>query len=294
MLNVPEKFNEPIGVIYPPNNIEAYEEWLFHNYTRCDTDRIFLPINWTAFYVNHNYGNDKQALAELQGYINSLDISKKYWTCIQYDDSILNDISRLDLLQFNMSKKIGVELPLLCQPHPYKFTSKKTLFANFVGNRTHPVRDSAGFLMGWADYYISYDPHDIQTYCKILHESIFTLCYSGYGLNSFRISESIQYGSIPVYISSGDDFILPSWLNFEDFGVLIKSSEAHRVAQILHEISIQGIIKKQDKLKDVYEKYYTYEGNLSLIINELQTEYNSRKNGGKVAVADAGIETTGN
>src|SRR5690606_25553066 len=122
-------------------------------------------------------------------FLNGLDVSKKYWTCVQYDDSILNDVSHLNLLQFNMSKKIGVEIPLLCQPHPFKFTGGKKWFANFIGSRTHPIRGNADSLRIKDGYYISFEPHNIEKYCLMLHESMFTLCFRGYGANSFRIAE---------------------------------------------------------------------------------------------------------
>jgi len=98
-----------------------------------------------------------------------------------------------DVLEFNMSKNIGVGLPLLCQPHPYKFHSEKKWFASFVGSRTHPIRNELEKLRGKEGYYLSYDPHDIETYCRILHESVFALCprgYAGaiYGLKFIRVS----------------------------------------------------------------------------------------------------------
>lgn len=264
-------FKEPIRVIYPPNNFKLFEQWFDESYKWCNTDRELLPVYFNGFYVNNNYGNDLEARKELQSFLYSLDRNKKWFTIIQYDDSILDDVSHLDLLRFEMSKNIGVPIPLLCQPHPYKFIGGKKWFGSFVGSRTHPIRNNLESLKGKEGYYISFEFGDIETYCRVLHESMFSLCPRGYGANSFRIAESIQFGSIPVYISN--EFILPFNIDFEEFGVLIKEEDAGIIHEILSNIEPEEVIRKQDRLKEVYEKYYTYEGCFSQIIKHLETEY---------------------
>lgn len=270
------KLQPHINVDYPPNNRIIFEEWFAGNYKGCDTVRELLPFFPTSYWVNNNYGQDKLAYAQAVYYIDQLDKSKKYFVICQYDDGCLINFAELglDVLEFNMSKQNGVMLPLLCQPHPYNFTSTKRYFANFVGSKTHPIRETANNLKQHSDYYISFEPHDIMNYCRIIHESMFTLCYRGYGANSFRIGEAIQYGSIPVYIS--DEFILPFNIDFNEFGVLIKSEDATRTDEILQSVPIEDIIKKQEKLKEVYEKYYTYKGCFREIIKVLENESASK------------------
>jgi len=277
-----------ISTIYPPDNSIIFEEWFREVYKWCDTDRELIPVNFTAFHVNNNYGNNNDARNYLQKFIDGLDRNKKWFCICQYDDGVLIDFKDLDVLQFNMSKQIGIEMPLLCQPHPYEFSGGKKWFANFVGGKTHPIRGSSINLKGKEGYYISFDSHNIEDYCRILHESMFTLCYRGYGSNSFRISESLQYGSIPVYIS--DTFISPYHLNFEYFGILINETDSNRVDEILQNIPIEEVVKLQERLPEVYKSYYTYEANLNLIIESLETEYTSRKSFGKNPVAYGGVE----
>lgn len=268
--NVPFTFRPHINVEYPRHNKLIFEEWFRQNYVGCNTERVYLDIFFTSYHVNNNYGNDKFMIEALQRFVDGLDRNKKFFTICQYDDSVLIDFKDLDILRFEMSKNIGVQIPLLCQPHPYKFSGGKKWFANFVGGRTHPIRNTANRLMGSEGYYISYENHDIERYCRILHESMFTLCYRGYGLNSFRIAEAVQYGSIPVYISN--DFIIPYDMNFEYFGVIIKEEDADRIEEILQNIDPVEVVKKQDRLSEVYQKYYTYEANLKHIIEYLEIE----------------------
>lgn len=99
---------------------------------------------------------------------------------------------------------------------------------------------------------------------------MFTLCYRGYGANSFRLAECMQYGSIPVYVS--DEFIIPWGLDFNEFGVLIEAKDSNRIVEILEAIEPDEIVRKQDNLKIYYDHYYTYESNLKLIIKHLENE----------------------
>jgi hypothetical protein len=66
-------------------------------------------------------------------------------------------------------------------------------------------------------------------------------------------------------------------MNFEDFGVLIKSEDVHRIDEILSNIDPKDVIEKQDRLSEAYENFYTYKSNLNHIINYLETEYSGRK-----------------
>jgi hypothetical protein len=278
---VPPVFSPHIIPVYPPHNELIFEEWVSNVYVGCNSDRLYLPVFWTSYYVNNDYGKDAESLKRLHFFLSELDKTKKYFTICQYDDGTMIDweIFGLDVLEFNMSKKKGGVLPLLCQPHPYKFKGGKKWLANFIGSKTHEIRNSAEFIKNRNGYYISYENHDIETYCRILHESIFTLCYRGYGENSFRISEAIQFGSIPVYISTGNDFILPSWIDFGSFGVVILEKEAYRIHEILESIEPETIVEKQNALSEAYENFYSYEANLKHIIKYLEAEYNLRKQG---------------
>lgn len=266
-------FTPHIIPTYPPNNLQIFEEWFAENYKGCNTDRELLPIFPTSFHVNNGYGEKKQ---ELQDYCDTLDPNRKYFIICQYDDGCMVDWRGKDVLEFNMSKQTGVMLPLICQPHPYKFPEQKKWFANFIGSRTHPIRDSVNYLSQHDGYYCSFEPHSIERYCEIIAQSMFTLCYRGYGAASFRCAESIQYGSIPVYIS--DEFIIPFNIDFEEFGVLISHENVHRIDEILQSVSLENVIEKQSKLKDVYEKYYSYEGCMNQIIKHLENESDKKRN----------------
>ena len=269
--NAPEYLREHIHVSYPPHNHTPFEEWFYHNYDGHEGDRIYIDIFWTSMYVNHNYGKDQCTLNRIQHFLDGLDRSKKYFLICQYDDSVLNDLSGLDVLQFNMSKPFDYPLPLIGQEAPYVFNEEKKYLANFIGNMTHPIREHAKTLKGKEGYYISFDRHSPEEYCRIIAQSHFTLCYRGYGINSFRIAEALQYGSTPIYIS--DIFMQPHNLPISEFGLRLDESNVHQLDELIfwyHESNWGKNNLPKPNLKEVYKEYFSYEGTKNKILNHLK------------------------
>jgi len=266
MINIPSAFKPTINTIYPPNNLIEFERWFGENYKQSFGDREYLGIYWCAYQVNNNYGQDKKAMIELQNFIDDLPRDKKYFTISQYDDGCGVDFRDLDVLRFDMSKTGFIDIPLIGQPHPYKFIPNKKWLVSFVGSKTHPVREKIKVFEGMSDCYISFESHDPETYCRILNESIFCLCPRGYGANSFRISEAVQYKSIPVYYS--DDFIIRSDCNFEKFGLLIKENED--LLNVILSINNSAIIEKQQNLEKAFDKYFSYQSVYNYIVNVIE------------------------
>lgn len=201
---------KPIQTLrYPEDNAATFERWYMDNYSTSDArDRLYLPIQWTALYVNGDFGKNRNVIAKIQSFLDGLDKSKKYYTIVQFDDGILNNLSGLDIVVMGMSGgRIDYSLPLLCWPHKFRFAEKRDIFASFVGRVTHPIRQKLIEEKYPEDWYVSDKPHDLKEYCRILARSKFALCPRGYGKSSFRIQEAIQHGAIPVYIS--DEFIMP-------------------------------------------------------------------------------------
>ena len=267
------KFTPHINVEYLKNNTLIFEEWFAQNYKGCKTDRELLPFFPTSYWVNNNYGNNEQAKQEAQDYICSLDKSKKYFSICQYDDGVLIHWDVLDVLEFNMNKKIGIEIPLICQPHPYKFGTPKKYIASFVGSRTHPIRNKLEKYKNLDGWYISFEPHDIETYCMILHESVFAICPRGYGLSSFRCySEAIAYGCVPIYYS--DIHVIPFGVDFNEFGII--ANAADDLSETISALSELEILNKISNLTKYYDQYFTYDGCMNNIILQLEKEYYER------------------
>lgn len=265
MIYVPDKFQPKHPFRYPSDNEIEFERWYYENHHLGTEEREYLPIFWTAYYCRHRFGKDEKAMSELQRFLNRLDRSIKYYTIVQYDHGIQNDIDHLDVEVFSMSGgKTDYPLPLIAQAHAPAFKPQKDRFVNFIGNETHTIRKA--ILATYPrdrQHIITTQAHNLTSYCWNIARSVFTLCPRGFGPTSFRIQEALQYGSIPVYIS--DDFILPHNIPFESFGVLIDAKDANRIHEILSAIPAEEIKQKQKAIPHIYEKYFTYEGNQKVI-----------------------------
>lgn len=269
---VPEQFKPHIRPVYPPNNNLIFEEWFYTQFSGCKTYRRYLPIFFTSYWVNHDYGNDKQSRTDLEIFVNSLDKSKKYFTIIQYDNGSMIDWEAygLDVLEFNMSMQVGVQLPLICQPNSIRYNEPKRYLASFIGSITHPIRTKViESLRGKEGYYISTEHHDYDSYNKIISQSLFCISPRGYGAASFRCyAESIYQGAIPIYIS--DVHIIPFGIKFNEFGILVNESEITELDRIITSIEPSEIIEKQNMLPVVFDEYFSYIGCMRNIINVLE------------------------
>lgn len=268
--NVNSRFKPEQKHIYPDDNKPYFEKWYSDNRSQVE-GWTYLDILWTAYYVNNNR-NGKIDTRELQRHLNLLPKDKKYYTVVQYDDGILNDVRHLNLRVYAMSgKRIDYPLPLICQPHPYKFDFERNILANFIGNETHPIRKEILKLKGQPQLYISKNKHTLESFCHVLSTSVFTLCPRGYGQTSFRICEALQYGSIPVYIS--DEYIEGHNKHFGGYGLLFHTSiKVERIIERLYEFSAEEVRLMYHHGRVAYQELYTFEANKKLIEEDLKKQ----------------------
>ena len=268
-MRVPKEFQQQIKVAYPDGNKPIFEEWFNGWYAEEKSPREYLGVNWTSYYVNNKYGKDERALKKLQHFLNGLDTSKKYFTVLQYDDSILNNVSHLDLKVFGSGGgRIDFPIPLICHPHGRQ-ENERDIFVSFIGSLTHDIRKEmirkAEKISG---SYISTETHDINKFCNILSRSVFALAPRGYGKTSFRICEALEQGAIPVYVS--DDFILPEGIDaFKKYGVVIHRDLLPDLGSILRSYKPEEIKYMQEAGKVAYKELYSFEGCRKNIIENI-------------------------
>lgn len=254
-----EKFKNfrpnPTYPIYPPYHKGLYLEDSFFNWfisNNIQLDRYYIPVFWTTCYIQ----NTQNGVQEI---LNTLDVSKKYFTISQHDDAII-EIPPSDTICFNAGgNRTGIPIPLICSPIEIKPKLNKDIFCSFVGSLTHPIRSSIfNVLRDNSKYYFSnknwtpsVNTSDFEKFVEITSRSIFCLCPRGYGKSSFRLYECMQLGTIPVYIY--DD----KWLPFENtidwtkFSVLIHVSDINNIDSILSSYT-------DDKVKDMLENLNNY------------------------------------
>jgi hypothetical protein len=252
---------------YPEDNKHEFERWFYDNTQPNEvTGRTYLPIFWTAYWTNNGYGQKEKSRNVLQHFIDSLPRDKKYFTICQYDDGPIVDFKDLDITVFGMSGgRIDYPIPLLCQPHGYKFDCKRDIFASFVGGDTHPIRrELIKQFIGKPDCHVSLKKLPLKEYCNLMARSVFALCPRGYGKSSFRIMEAVHYGAIPVYVS--DDFVTPYNSPFNAFGIQVGND--YNLYDLLKDVRKDCIPLLQKGIEEV-RPLFTYEGCKRMIIAEV-------------------------
>jgi hypothetical protein len=279
--NTPSNFIIRTNHNYPPNNTQIFEEFFYDYYknNNIETERIYIPILWTNLYISRNYGNAN--MLDIQNYLDNLDKSKKYFTILQYDDGILQDLKDLDILVFCAGgggqklvpdKNIGYPIPLITKPNPnINLNKNRDILCSFIGaiRGRHKIREiMANYLSTLPNYFIS-ESVGYNKFTDIMERSIFSLCPRGYGATSFRICESLQHGSIPIYIYDRDWTPWYDEFDFNDIGIKVHANNIQQIPNIINNITKEQVKKYHENGKLIYEKYFTYDGCTKKIIDKL-------------------------
>ena len=271
MIHVPDEFKPIEKHKYPQGN-EGFEPWFAATNPPEINGRTYLGVMWTAYYKNHNYGNDSAAILRLQRWLELLPRDRKYFTIIQYDNGPLNDLSFLDIKLFCMSggPEGFIPIPLVCSPHPYQFPEvKKDILCSFVGRMTDNARTH---LVKWGngrkDCYITSAPHPLEAYCKILARSKFVISMRGFGTSAFRICEALQYGAMPFIFSPFGDKIFEHLLPVSIYSyVSIEAGDFEEAENYFRKYEFEP-----GETMSMYRTYYTFEGLRAYIIQKLMEE----------------------
>jgi len=276
---VPVAFQVRTNHEYPPFNTMIFEEYFLNYFTSLgiDTERRYLPILWTNFYISRNYGNSD--MRDLQTYLDSLDRNKTYFTVLQYDDGVLQNIDDLNILVFGAGgggakkvprKNLGYPIPLICTPSPnIDKNRKREILCSFVGafdrgkvrNRIKKLRDRSGFVIK--------DRAGYGVFADLMERSVFSLCPRGYGATSFRICEALQRGSIPIYIYDEPWIPWKGEFEFNEIGVLVHESEVTSIPDIISYINADAVNRYRITGQRIYEEYFSFEGCTKKIIERL-------------------------
>ena len=291
IVDVTLKFQPEYTSNYPSyssgKNMEeiCYDFFSTHKDT-IDSDYIYLPVFWTSYYVLNDYANN---IDELYNWLDTLDKTKKYFTIVQYASGIFVRNFELDMLVFSggggglnikndqisrevsfyglnrhifFGNKADYDIPLLCLPlFPAIENANKDIFCSFMGRfDTHKCRIEMKNILETNSLFQFFNSENFEEYKTIINRSIFTLAPRGYGYTSFRIYEAIMGNSIPIYIWE-DKQVLPfsDIINWNDFAVVIHSSEIEQLPNILQNVNIDEKMQNLLKVKDMFRFNYIYE-----------------------------------
>lgn len=280
ILDVPNIFKPKMTVSYPPHQLNSpmIEERAFEYFSTKNilSDLIYIPIQWTEYHINNNYGKNIKELQKFCYEINSKYPKEKFFTIVQYDGGTLVPLNNCKIFacsgEWNSPKGVNSyyePIPLLSEPHKINKLKKK-INASFVGTfKNNYIREEMyNSLKKINGFKINNTPTFFKEYIykNTMLKSIFALCPRGYGPATFRMYEAIQMGVIPIYIS--DEF----WLPFQDsiewnrVALLIKNYDIKKIPQIIENlISSKKYLNFLEYTSLIYKDFFTWEGCLEQI-----------------------------
>jgi hypothetical protein len=290
ILNTPDEFLDFSVLNYPNFNEKPGFEAYFYDYfisKKIKSEYTYIPIQWTNYFVKQNYGED---IEKLKNFLKkNLSPTGKYFTVVQYDGGPLLELE--NCLIFNMGGMFSTRLPTTSRSIPlpliyeYNFMENyldKKYLASYLGRPTHKIRtiiekklkNKKGFYIENLDSMNSkIETVNLEKYENLIKSSHFFLCPRGYGPASFRLYESIELGTIPVYIS--DKFVLPfeDQINWKKFSVLIKKNKIGKLPKILDDIiNSQNYEEMLQELSIVKDNYFNLESTAEYIHKKIENK----------------------
>jgi len=201
-----------------------------------------------------------------------------------YNTSALVFASLSALVDQHQPQDIGLPPPA---PHPYTLTdsqrrsiqscetetNKRTVLLSFVGNFRSQTRRALAKLHNGDDVVLT-KTRGVNA-SGFLHQmalrSRFSACPRGDSLFSYRMTEVMSCGSIPVvYADKWVYPFTPSVVNWSQVAVIIPEARANETLAVLRNISIAEECERRQRVVEVYEKYMkTPEGTIAGIVESL-------------------------
>lgn len=287
IVECPENFLPKMPVVYPPHQgwnpmIEERAYQYFSTNTELESDYIYIPIHWTSWHINNNYGQNAQPLIDFCNELAEKHPNEKFFTVVQYDGGTLVPIDNCRIFgsSGSFSSPIGNNsfydpIPLLCEPHDGIPNEVKTNKIGFAGLETHPIRTRMYEVLkdveGYEFFMNSYDPNRTIQFREILYNSVFALAPRGYGPASYRMYEAIQMQCIPIYLS--DEFWLPftDKIDWNKVCLLVSEDEIESIPQKVDSLLESGEYKNMIEYgKEIYNQYLSWDGCLNTIVSYIK------------------------
>ncbi len=265
---VDKRFQALIPNNYPPHHRgPLIEDYAFEYFTKnpVQSKYTYLPIFWTGWFVKNNYGKGPDQHL-IQEYVDKLPKDRKYWTIVQNDDGLF--VKNFECKIFSCASIGDYAIPVLCNRHNPVNIPRLPYTMFFAGNlKTHPIRmEMVRGLMGDRNATIA-KTLEYNRFIQLMCRSTFALCPRGYGNTSFRMYEAMGLGAIPIYISDIHWLPFPDKIDWNKCSVLVKPDEIDKISKTIRAIKPNRIREMQDYIKEINDKYFTFEGTCREIAN---------------------------
>lgn len=283
LLPVPERLRPSTQPFrYPRHNQDYGVEQDFYDYLAAnrplltddprEADWHYLPVFWTRWHLNHDYG--KHGQEELQQAVSGiLQDDAKTFTICQYDDGPMADLGRT--VQFLASRKTGQgrDIPLLASPHRRPFwTPSKRYLASFVGRiSTHPVRPRmAEALNGRRDVLIYDGDRGPGFFVRKTLGSYLALAPRGYGGSSFRFFEALQLGVVPILIGDLDTRPLKRSIDWDSCSFYV--SDPAKLPSLIDSLDRERLVAMGQHGAEVYRERLAFGKWCRFVLDELEKD----------------------
>lgn len=237
----------------------------------CAADWHYLPVFWTRWHLNHDYGS--HGLEELHIEISKslIDTSKTFTIC-QYDDGPLIDLGRTTVFLSSRKDHKGIDIPLLRNRlRAPLWKRRKKYLASFVGRlSTHRIRqEMADALSDNSEICISDGDKGQRYFTRMTTTSYLALCPRGYGGNSFRFYEAMQLGVVPLLIGERDTRPFKKLIEWNDISFFADTME--KVQKIITNYDKERLLSMGVRAQTVYLSCLQYGRWGDYVIEELKS-----------------------
>jgi hypothetical protein len=201
-----------------------------------------------------------------------------FFTVVQHDDGPLLDLPKNTIIFGSCTGTIPI--PLIYEDTSQQLLNtqrkEKQLLASFVGTTTtHPLRVELAkrlsrceriFISGRSQWSSTVQKSDAETFVNTTLQSKFCIAPRGYGRSSFRFFESIQLGTVPVYVWDDVEWLpYKDILNYEEFSISVQKKDISKICDILESVTEDEYKEMQESLKKV-EPFFTLDYLVEYII----------------------------
>ena len=251
--------------------IESYFESFFRGDEQLH--HTYLPIPWTDYYCRFGF----RPHWELQNFLEHVVVpDKQYFTIVQNARGILEKLPP-NVLVFAAGGVGDAPIPLLKGNRPFRCRTERAFRVSFCGNPKttasldRHVRDRMSSLLRNEPGFHFSPPLPISQYYELMAESDFVLCPRGFGATSFRLYESLSFGSIPIYIWDETEWLpYRDELPWDDLILRVGFEEIESIPDRVNGMSGEELRRRRRCIEAHYDRYFTFDGVCRWIVDSLR------------------------
>ena len=232
-------------------------------------DRIYVPIAWTDCLVNSPHLRE-----DVQAFVNDLDPSFAYFAVAQLDRGFNHPSFTLHIpehLDFWLFSSGGSSPPLRTTPIPLLKQEllpvglPKSIGVSFQGSMTHSLRQALYYR-----FREQFDFLDNSENWKAISEgSNFSFCPRGYGSTSFRLFETLQLGTLPIYVWEDENWLpYTNQIDWTKFAIIIGSNELDDLPTRIKNANVPQMQQRLSEVQHMFKYNYT----IQYVLRELEAE----------------------